>query len=548
MVVVPDSDIILLRSPLKLDNYNQLTFNTRAEQYTYFHSLPKLETNYCTYVRKDGVIRYSTNKDEDMNAPRYEDLIQYNYCMYRNKTYYDKWFYAFITDIKYINDGMSEVTIETDVFQTWQFDIVYKNSFIEREHVINDTIGAHTIPEGLETGEYIINGNATGDIETDLDSNKYAVIGVSWIPDNSDFVQAVRIYGGIYSGLTYFCFRTFDAASNFISAYTKAGHLNDIINIFMLPQVITSLPQTGNMWITATLENISTTFAILPNSAGATVLRGGDISITMPITIDGYVPKNNKLFCYPYNVLQISNNAGTQSEYHFEDFVDNNPLFSLITIPTSSGSGWLFPINYKKTTIVKSGYNWGLPLGKYPQGSWQGDQYTNWQTQNGINIFGHKIDAGKSQAILGTAQAITGLFTKQAESIGQGFGNMFGAVQEMYRHSMLPTTIEGQVNSGDIAYAYGKMSPTYYKMCIKAEYARIIDNWFSMYGYKVNRLASPNIHKRLNWDYMKCININLEGAIPEKDLDRIRALFNNGCTFWHNTSTFLDYTQSNSIL
>ena len=30
---------------------------------------------------------------------------------------------------------MSEVTIETDTFQTWQFDIVYMNSFIEREHV-----------------------------------------------------------------------------------------------------------------------------------------------------------------------------------------------------------------------------------------------------------------------------------------------------------------------------------------------------------------------------------------------------------------------------
>ena len=42
-------------------------------------------------------------------------FIQYNYCMYKNDSYKDKWFYAFITDIKYINDGMSEL-IETDVF------------------------------------------------------------------------------------------------------------------------------------------------------------------------------------------------------------------------------------------------------------------------------------------------------------------------------------------------------------------------------------------------------------------------------------------------
>ena len=65
-----------------------------------------------------------------------------------------------------------------------------------------------------------------------------------------------------------------------------------------------------------------------------------------------------------------------------------------------------------------------------------------------------------------------------------------------------------------------KMSPTYYKMTIKQEYARIIDNWFTMYGYKVNRLATPNIHKRSNWDYIKTIQVNLEGNIPEVDLDQ----------------------------
>ena len=149
MVIVPDSDIILIKSPLKLDNYNQITFGSATAQYNYFYSLPKLEYDGCTYQRKDGVIRYATGE-----GLRYEDLLQYNYCMYKNDSYKDKWFYAFITDIKYINDGMTEITIETDVFQTWQFNINYMNSFIEREHVSNDTIGVHTIPEGLETGEF----------------------------------------------------------------------------------------------------------------------------------------------------------------------------------------------------------------------------------------------------------------------------------------------------------------------------------------------------------------------------------------------------------
>ena len=42
MIVVPDSDIILIKSPLKLDNYNQITFSDATAQYNYFHGLPHL--------------------------------------------------------------------------------------------------------------------------------------------------------------------------------------------------------------------------------------------------------------------------------------------------------------------------------------------------------------------------------------------------------------------------------------------------------------------------------------------------------------------------
>ena len=87
MIVVPDSDIILIKSPLKLDNYNQITFSNATSQYNYFSSLPHLEYDGCTYVRKDGVIRYDTDKEANGNAPRFEDLLQYNYCMYKNDSY-----------------------------------------------------------------------------------------------------------------------------------------------------------------------------------------------------------------------------------------------------------------------------------------------------------------------------------------------------------------------------------------------------------------------------------------------------------------------------
>lgn len=47
----------------------------------------------------------------------------------------NKWFYAFITNMTYVNDNRTDITITTDVFQTWQFDINFKESFIEREMI-----------------------------------------------------------------------------------------------------------------------------------------------------------------------------------------------------------------------------------------------------------------------------------------------------------------------------------------------------------------------------------------------------------------------------
>lgn len=546
MVIVPDSDIILIKSPIRLDNENQITFNNASDQYSYFMSLPHLEYDGCTYVRKDGVIRFDTDKEDNPSAPRYEDLLHYNYVMYKNDSYKDKWFYAYITDINYVNDGMTTLKIETDVFQTWQFDIIYKQSFVEREHVSDDSIGAHTLPESLETGEYVI--NSTGAVETDLDTC-YTCIGVSWLPDNTPFYTANRVYGGVFSGVSYLLFKFTESASKFVRAIDELGKDSSasIVNIFMIPQTLTGVSYDDQRWFTANLGNQTGINAcVLPNVIDRTLRN--DITLGTQSTLNGYTPRNNKMYTFPYNYLSITNNTGVEVPYHYEDFINNTPIFNLVGTITPSCSLMLYPSNYKKSSASKSGYNWGIPVGKYPMGSWNSDQYTNWLTANGINILGQRIDAPTSQALMGTFGALASAGASDYEGIGSGLGTMFNAVQENYRHSLQSPTIGGQVNSGDITYAHGKMSPTYYKMSIREEYARIIDDYFTLYGYKVNDVKTPNIHKRSNWDYIKTIKVNLEGDIPENDMEKIRTMFDNGCTFWHTTTYFLDYTRTNSIL
>lgn len=125
-MITPQTRIILLKSPLQLSNKHQITFANQEAQFEYFNSLPKIEEDEAQYLRKDGVIRFPGHADS---------LQEYNYCMYRNENYGEKWFYAFITNIQYANDNCSFVSIKTDVFQTWQFDLTWKQSFIEREMI-----------------------------------------------------------------------------------------------------------------------------------------------------------------------------------------------------------------------------------------------------------------------------------------------------------------------------------------------------------------------------------------------------------------------------
>lgn len=148
--ITPQTNLKLLSLDIEIDNKNQLTFATKQDQESFFLNHAGLSFDDFTYQRKDSIIRIPAHIDS---------LLMYNYVMYQNENYTNKYFYAFIEKMTYINDSMTEVKIKTDVFQTWQFDFQFKKSFVEREIVHDDTIGKHTIPEDLETGEYISNAH-----------------------------------------------------------------------------------------------------------------------------------------------------------------------------------------------------------------------------------------------------------------------------------------------------------------------------------------------------------------------------------------------------
>ena len=70
-----------------------------------------------------------------------------------------------------------------------------------------------------------------------------------------------------------------------------------------------------------------------------------------------------------------------------------------------------------------------------------------------------------------------------------------------------PDQMKGQAN-GDLT-SYGRMTFTEYDMSIKAEVARSIDNYFSMFGYRTDKMKVPNITGRANWNFVQTQGVML---------------------------------------
>lgn len=188
----------------------------------------------------------------------------------------------------------------------------------------------------------------------------------------------------------------------------------------------------------------------------------------------------------------------------------------------------------------------GILAGKFPTLSWSGDGFTNWLTMNAVNI-NLGIASNALQLVGGlalTANPQTAIWG--ASSVASGAMGIVNEVAEVYQHSLIPPTAKGNTNGGDINTCSNCNTFIFYKMSIKQEYAKIIDDYFTMYGYKVNKLGIPNLRSRENWNYIETRNINITGNIPNDHLTKIKNIFDKGITLWHNDNVG-NYNRTNNI-
>ena len=532
------SEVMLCRVNFENDYKNVCWFADPDYQHSHFVSTMVKRFTDFSYVRKDKILKLPCVVD---------DIFNCNYVMYRNRRYNNKWFYAFITNMEYVNDGLTHVTIETDVMQTWFFDYEVNQSFIEREHVADDTRGIHTTPENLELGEYIVNQEVYDVLMDEHLNDLCYVIGTTVNPESSESGSTYArlpdagsgLYNGIYSGVRYYRYDTREDIDAALEAFATAGQSDAITGIFMCPKVLA--PFATNLGGSTHAVAFSTD----PQS----------YRVTIPFTgvLDGYVPRNNKLLTYPYTYELLSNNQGANAIYHLELFSGSNEAyapadeatFSVQMCITPGTSIRAVPWNYKKINAYNN--EEGLNMGKFPICNWATDMYTNWLTQNSINMATNYITAGA-----GLVGSVASMFTgigaiPGAMGVVNSLATIGNAVSEQRKAALVPPQANGNLNSGDITTSSGNNHFTFYEMSIRQEYARIIDAFFDMFGYKVNYVSIPLENHRKYWWYTKTIDANIDGNIPQDDLEKIRSIYDSGVTFWKNPDLMGRYDLENTI-
>ena len=569
--------VYLLSVPLEDDYKDTLYFANATAQQTYFAGQVVKSYTDFTYQRKDNVIRVPAQVDTIRNC---------NYVMYQNSAYSNKWFYAFIERMEYIDDYRTDVYITTDVLQTWMFEMDFKSSFIEREHVNDDTFGLHTIPESLETGDYVCN-DIVEQVYGECDWSQpgmMVVIQVTTLHLEKDgtVVEATNpapynVVNGIPGGCYYigveFLQSELGLVNSLIGTYDSFGKSDAILSIFLCPKNVTT-------WHKTTGTGIFNGNNYYLTNDGTSVVQFGQAQVPINSTLDGYTPHNNKCFCSPFNYIYASNNAGQDVQYRYEDF-RGTPIFTTRGVMEQGGSIKCTPDNSKVSqywngTVMKGdGWNEGLTGAKFPQISWTSDYYLNWEAINGKNIevqttlsaisfAGDVLTGGLLSPAYNNAQmrdtaVQRGRFPDEEPMVPVNGGGIINSVtnfasgvantmQQIKSAKMVPPQAKGNVAGGFLQFSNDMCKFTFRKMSVRAEFARAIDSWFDMFGYKVNRLGVPLKAHRQNWWYTKTIGANIDGNIPNEDMQIIKTIYNNGVTYWRNPANIKNYSVSNNIV
>lgn len=508
-------------------------FSTRAAQQEYFASVcpTGIRREDYTYQRTQNTVKVPYNA---------EQIYGYNYCMFQNANYGDRWFYSFIVDVEYINEETCKLYLELDLMQTWFLDCEIKACMVEREHVSNDTIGAHIKDEGIDPGELKCTYATVDNNQMEL----YIVVAsaVEPLTDGTYVNNGGDRYEGIISGTSLSVFLSIESFQDFMQALSSNGQQDAVSAVYMVPR--------------AAIDNIvrkDNGYGYWVQSSESSAVTDQNYNLGFN-TLDGYTPKNNKTYCYPFEYAELTNFSGDNQQLRLE-FFSTPGTVSVQRVGGSDANSRLMyiPTNYNGVNRFVEG---SIELAAYPSCNWVYQAFANMYGASNVDLFGLQFNSltqlpfvnnyvDTAQGLIGSALSldIGGLLNGAVDNV-QDQVNAYAAISKTMK---TPNTSRGGTNSTTALVNASTYTLGIRKYTARYEMAKQIDDYFSTFGYLVAETKVPNIRGRQSWNYVKTNAANVRGKVPASTLKFINNLFDRGVTFWH-TNDVGNYDLGNGII
>ena len=528
MAIVPSE-------PSELRLYSGVPFDPRYEhsiywgfdmlerQNAYFDGLPSRNFTDFRHIRKDGEIM--------VNIP-YDHLVAeaYNYCCAINTHPYKRWYY-FITGKRYVSQTVTALQVELDVIQTYQFDWAIPACMVEREHPASDRVGDNLLEEGLELGEMVIN---TTQDTTELDELAIVCLSSATMKNPMGEDVSGSIINGIYQGLKMYC-RSGTALGATVlnaalSSLSTSGRADGVQAMWMYPKYLINADwDSEGSEVMLEVKGVNTAEFIFPGSD----------------KVDGYTPRNQKLLTYPYRYIYAHNNMGAAATFRYELFDDTSeyPSFALGGSCSTDSMVRMYPKYYRGVTDDNES---GITMGGFPACSWTQDAYKIWMAQTAasqdVQLAGAslQIASGAANTAMGVFTGNVGGAVNGAVQMGHGFLQVESIFAARTDAQVQPLQAKG-THSGSFNVANKLHNFRLCAMSIRSEQAKRLDQFFDMYGYKVNEVKVPEIMSRPMWNFVKTIGCVVLGGIDAEDRRKIGAIFDKGITLWHAPDTMYRY-------
>ena len=498
------------------------------------HNKPYFTSNssaasYCTSRQVAAWSNYSYQRADERQYCAVEatmsELAGVDTLVWYNSGNDNRWIIANVVNLEFKNPNVVWIWFKVDAFMTYCGNIQWANSycFVEREHVNADWSGSTPQFSTCGVDEPVsITPTRILYAATEYQASGGLIFIVSPYDTSGSPTIGGRLVGRTYTGLNLYMFTSSENANTYLTniAESDEADIANVVSAFTLPSSFNGDPD-------------STTADNQPWNVYTTIY-------------------NAKCFTSQYCVLRANSMIGGTKDYAPELFNDpNNITFWNYRYILPSGGGWIaYPANYAGGGYYTDYFS----ITEFPSGVVCGDAYAQWVALNGF----HTVASAVNRSIGSVGQGLVGgamsaLSPDPISKIGM-VGNILNAGTDVVQNALDAAQsfkdakahgveLLGAANTNaNLAAACGAYGYSLDWIIPQARELYALDDYFSRFGYQVNRLKIPNRNNRSHWNYIKCGEAHVAGNMPYSYRTEINNMLLHGVTFWHNDTTIGDFS------